>query len=209
MNYVQGEAMAGIVEKRRSALRDRLIEIAEATITADGLGALRARDLAAQAGCAVGAIYNVFGDLTDLVLAVNARTFEALGAAVSEALAEAPADPVEQLVAMSGAYHRFAAANHNGWQALFDVDRPAGQDAPDWYLSEMARLLAYIDTPLAVIFPAMGAQDRALMTRALFSSVHGIVLLGLDRASSGVPAEQIDHMIGLLLRQLTEKQSVS
>ncbi len=201
--------MAGIVEKRRSALRIRLIDIAEATITADGLGALRARDLAAQAGCAVGAIYNVFGDLTDLVLAVNARTFEALGAAVSEALAEAPADPVEQLVAMSGAYHRFAAANLNGWQALFDVDRPAGQDAPDWYLSEMARLLAYIDTPLASIFPGMGAQDRALMTRALFSSVHGIVLLGLDRASSGVPAEQIDHMIGLLLRQLTEKQSVS
>ncbi len=201
--------MAGIVEKRRMALRERLVDIAKATITADGLPALRARDLAAQAGCAVGAIYNVFGDLTDLVLAVNARTFERLGATVSEALAEAEMDPVEQLVAMSKAYHRFAAENHNVWRALFDVDRPAEQDAPDWYLSEMARLLAYIDTPLSVIFPQMAAQDRTLLTRALFSSVHGIVLLGLDRASSGVPAAQIDHMIGLLLRQLTQKQSVS
>ncbi len=201
--------MAGIVEKRRKALREKLIDIAEATITAEGLPALRARDLAAQAGCAVGAIYNVFGDLTDLVLAVNARTFERLGATVSEALAEAPMDPVEQLVAMSGGYHRFATDNHNVWRALFDVDRPAGQDAPDWYLRDMARLLAYIDAPLAVIFPQMAVNDRALMTRALFSSVHGIVLLGLDRASSGVPAEQIDRMIGLLLRQLTQKQSVS
>ena len=201
--------MAGIVEKRRKALREKLIDIAEATITAEGLPAMRARDLAAQAGCAVGAIYNVFGDLTDLVLAVNARTFDRLGATVSEALAEAAMDPVEQLVAMSGGYHRFATDNKNAWRALFDVDRPAGQDAPDWYLRDMARLLAYIDAPLAVIFPQMTLEDRVLMTRALFSPVHGIVLLGLDRAGSGVPAEQIDRMIGLLLRQLTQKQSIS
>ena len=101
--------MATKTELRRQELRDKLIVIAERTIAQKGLGALRARDLAGEAGCAVGAIYNVFGDLTDLALAVNARTFHRLGADVAEALADAPEDPVEQLVVMAQAYHRFAA----------------------------------------------------------------------------------------------------
>ena len=63
-------------EIRRKDLRDRLIDIAEQVIRKDGLGAIKARDLATQAGCALGAIYNVFDDLGDLVLEVNARTFQ-------------------------------------------------------------------------------------------------------------------------------------
>ena len=195
--------MAGKVAERRAALRDSLIEIAERTIASKGLSALRARDLASEAGCAVGAIYNVFGDLTDLALAVNARTFHRLGADVAEALAEAPEDPVEQLVVMGQAYHRFAAQNHLSWRALFDVEREPGEAAPDWYLAEMGQLFTYISDPLGVIFPDRAPAELALLTRALFSSVHGIVLLGLDEASSGVPSDEIDRMIALVLRQIT------
>ncbi len=195
--------MARKTESRRKELRDNLIIIAERTIASDGLGALRARDLAKEAGCAVGAIYNVFGDLTDLTLAVNARTFHRLGADVAEALADAPQNPVEQLVIMAQAYHRFAAENHLSWRALFDVERAPGEAAPDWYLQEMGRLFTYISDPLAVIFPDRDAKELALMTRALFSSVHGIVLLGLDEASAGVPSDDIDRMIALVLRQIT------
>jgi AcrR family transcriptional regulator len=194
--------MAGKVEIRRAALRDALIQHAQTRITADGLKNLRARDLAKDAGCALGAIYNVFGDLNDLVLAVNAGTFKRLGAAVAQSLADAPLDATQQLIVMSHAYHRFAAENFNTWRALFDIERPAGEAAPDWYLQEMGQLFAYIDAPLSVIFPQHTAEDRALLTKALFSSVHGIVLLGLDEASAGVPAEQLDEMISLILGHL-------
>lgn len=195
--------MAGKVAQRRAELRDRLILIAEKTIARDGLSGLRARDLSKEAGCALGAIYNVFGDLTDLVLTVNARTFHQLGADVAESLADSPQDPVEQLVVMAQAYHRFAAAHHNLWRALFDVERAPDTAAPDWYLQEMGQLFTYIADPLAVIYPGRDPAELALLTRALFSSVHGIVLLGLDQASSGVPTDDIDRMIALVLRQLT------
>ncbi|WP_341366832.1 TetR/AcrR family transcriptional regulator [Yoonia sp. BS5-3] len=195
--------MAGKVAARRAALRENLILIAERTISEKGLSALRARDLASEAGCAVGAIYNVFGDLTDLVLAVNARTFHRLGADVAAALAEAPQDPSEQLVIMAQAYHRFAAENHLSWRALFDVERAPGEAAPDWYLQEMGQLFAYIANPLQVIFPDRDAHELELLTRALFSSIHGIVLLGLDEASAGVPTDEIERMIALVLRQIT------
>ena len=195
--------MATKTELRRQELRDNLIIIAERTIAQKGLTALRARDLASEAGCAVGAIYNVFGDLTDLVLAVNARTFHRLGADVAEALADAPQDPVEQLVIVAQAYHRFASDNHLSWRALFDVERAPGEAAPDWYLQEMGQLFTYISDPLAVIFPDHDSQDLALLTRALFCSVHGIGRLGLDEASAGVPAVEFDRLIALVLSQST------
>jgi len=41
---------------------------------------LRARDFAADAGCSLGAIFNVFDDLNAIVMAVNGRAFRKLGA---------------------------------------------------------------------------------------------------------------------------------
>ena len=194
--------MAGKVEARRKALREELIKSANRRIGEDGLANLRARDLAKDAGCALGAIYNIFDDLDQLVLAVNALTFQKLGAAVAADLAEAPEDPTEQLVVMAQSYHHFAADNHNHWRALFDVNRNEGESAPDWYLHEMNRLFSYIHAPLGVLKPGLEAKDLDLLTRALFSSVHGIVSLGLADASGGVPRKDLDHMIALTLRQI-------
>ena len=55
--------MARKSEIRREALRVALIEAAEARIAKDGAGAIKARELAKDVGCATGAIYNVF-DIT-------------------------------------------------------------------------------------------------------------------------------------------------
>jgi AcrR family transcriptional regulator len=45
--------------------------------------ALRARDVAQNVGCALGAIYNVFADLDALVLAVKERTLDMLEAEIA------------------------------------------------------------------------------------------------------------------------------
>jgi len=196
--------MAGKVEARRKALREELVSSANRRIGDDGLTNLRARDLAKDAGCALGAIYNIFNDLDQLVLTVNSLTFQKLGAAVAEELSAAPEDPIEQLVVMAQSYHHFAADNYNHWRALFDVNRAEGEGAPDWYLQEMAQLFSYIHAPLSVLKPGLGPKDLDLLTRALFSSVHGIVALGLDDASGGVPRKDLDRMIALTLRQISK-----
>src|SRR5262249_5060093 len=69
---------SGSTEQRRARLRDALVAAAERAIARQGLGTLRARALAQEVGCAVGAIYNAVEDLDDLVLLVNARTLAAL-----------------------------------------------------------------------------------------------------------------------------------
>lgn len=200
-----GKKMSTKAQDRRNALHMTLIDIAEAQIEQDGIGAIKARSLAQEAGCSVGAIYNVFGDLEDIIIAVNGRTFEKLGLHVAAALAGKDAlPPTERLIAMSLAYLDYAAAHPLLWRALFDLRMSTDMDVPEWYLSELAQLFGYIDGPVRECFPDLRDEDVGLMTRALFSSVHGIVLLGLENRISGVPRDQVRHMIAMLLRSATQ-----
>ncbi len=196
--------MTGKVEKRRGALREKLIDIAETRIREDGISAIKARDLAKRADCAVGAIYNVFDDLHDIIIAVNGRTFARLGHAVAQSLVDKKAlPPTERLIAMSCAYLEFAASNPKLWRTLFDVRMTKDMDVPQWYMAELERLFGFIAGPVRECFPDMSGPEAGLMTRALFSSVHGIVLLGLENRISGVPEDQLEHMIAMILRQVT------
>ena len=196
--------MARAADERRKALRDTLIELAEAEIEQNGITAIKARPLAQAAGCSGGAIYNVFGDLEDIIIAVNGRTFRKLGQFVAQALdGKDDLPPTERLVVMSYAYLDYAAAHPRLWRALFDLQMSTDMDVPAWYLEELGRLFSYIDGPVQECFPDMGAEEVSLMTRALFSSIHGIVLLGLENRISGVPRDQIRIMIALILRSST------
>jgi AcrR family transcriptional regulator len=196
--------MARDTAKRREDLREKLLDIAEADIRNNGLASLRARTLAEQAGCAVGAIYNVFDDMTGLILAVNGRTFRRMGAFVSGTLKENPeADATEKLVTIAKAYLSFANENPNLWRALFEVEMSTEGNVPAWYMDELGRLFSIISTPIAELNPDATASEIDLMTRTLFSSVHGIVLLGLEKRISGVPRERMEDMIEYLLKSVT------
>jgi AcrR family transcriptional regulator len=193
----------GKVQDRKAKLRDRLIDAAEAQIVDGGLNTVKARDMARKAECALGAIYNVFADINDLVMAVNGRTFHKLGEVVSVAVENARDEtPNDQLIAMSKAYLGFAAENTYLWRALFDLELSSESKVPEWYLAELAQLFAHIGRPWALLFPELPRDELDLMVRALFSSVHGIVLLGLEKRISGVPRPQIEHMLGQVLSQI-------
>lgn len=198
--------MARDTEKRRAELRERLIDIAEARIRAEGSASLRARTLAEEAGCAVGAIYNVFTDMPGLQLAVNGRTFARLGARVTGDVAKrADAPPVERLIIMAKAYLAFAAEDPKLWRALFEIEMSSDSEVPDWYLADLAKLFAIISVPLAELDPLATPEEIELRTRAIFSSVHGIVLLGLEKRISGVPIPRMEQMIDYLLRKFASE----
>ena len=196
--------MASKSQVRRERLRERLVEAAEIRIARDGLNELRARDLAGDAGCAVGAIYNAFDDLNAIIMAVNGRTFLKLEEFVAGSFDGSEA-PVQRLIAMSTAYLRFAQANTRLWRALFDLQMRADGPVPEWYRDALKGLFSYIADPVGQLFPELDRVELELMTRALFSSVHGIVTLGLENRISGVPPEQIERMITQVLARIGNK----
>ncbi len=202
MNHVhlKDRAMATKTETRRAKLRETLIDVAEARIADGGLHALKAREVAKEAGCALGAIYTHFSDMQALIMAVNGRTFHRLGEKVTEAVqTQAPADPTARLIVMSHAYLAFAAENTPLWRALFDLEMSSDGPVPEWYLAELTALFALIAEPLAEIHPGKSHDELDLTVRALFSAVHGIVLLGLEKRISAVPLPRIEAMIAELL----------
>ncbi|MDD9978453.1 MAG: TetR/AcrR family transcriptional regulator [Boseongicola sp.] len=200
--------MARDTEKRRLELRETLTDIAERHVREEGTASLRARALANEAGCAVGAIYNVFEDMTGLILSVNGRTFQRMGEYVLKSAADkAPQKPADQLVTIAHAYLNFASENPNLWRALFDVEMPSDREVPAWYLDELGKLFSIIASPLSELNPTADAREIDLLTRALFSSVHGIVLLGLEQRISGVPSEQLEEMIEIVLRNFAASQA--
>lgn len=198
--------MAGKVQERQAKLRERLIDAGEAQVIAGGLASMKARDLAEEAGCSLGAIYNVFDDLQALTMAINARTFRRMGVVVAASQHGTEAlDPNTRMILMSNAYLYFASENANLWRALFDLQMSVENRVPDWYLEELARLFSYIAAPLAELFPQKHKTDLDLMTRAMFSAVHGIVLLGLENRISGVPIGQVEEMLKQVLCQIGNK----
>lgn len=198
--------------ERRDKLRDALIDAAEQTIATEGLRALRARDLAAQVGCAVGAIYNAVADLDELIYAVNARTLAALEqtfTAAGDAGTVPSADSaIAQFVRLALAYTDFAAANRPRWRALFGHQPPAGREVPMSYMADQLRLFSYVEKPLQVLMPGTTRERRTLLARSLFSAVHGIVVLGLEEKLQLIPLpvlrEQVIFLVEAMGRGLTQ-----
>jgi AcrR family transcriptional regulator len=195
--------------ERRQNLKDSLIALAEHIIDRQGLSAVRARDLAAQAGCAVGAIYNVFADLDDLILAVNQRTLTEIEAELARSAGlvgqgdiEDVPQAIDHLVRLALAYLHFAAARTQRWRALFEHRMPEGKPLPDWYAARRQGLFAFVEQPLRVLRPDLTPKQTALLARSLFSAVHGIVILGLEEKIGDISVPELEEQLATVVTAL-------
>lgn len=189
---------------RRERQRTQLIDAAEKAIAEKGLAGLKARELAQEIGCALGAIYNLVADMDELVLRVGSRTLMRLDAALSAAESEdtpASADAAaDRLVAVALAYCAFARDNLQLWRVLFEHRMAEGAVVPDWAVSEQMTLFRHILEPLSILLPDRAEPEPMLMSRTLFSAVHGVVAIGLEEKLIAVPRRDLDRQIEGLVR---------
>ena len=192
--------------ERRDAQRQSLIEAAERAVAAGGLSAVKARDLARQVGVALGAIYNLVADMDELHLRVASRTLARLDGALVEASAKTPCQSRDEacarLVAIAHAYRRFARDHLNLWRALFEFRMADDKPAPDWSRTDQLSLFHFIIEPLRTLMPDAGDEDLRRWAQTLFSAVHGIVALGLERRFVAVPPESLDTQIACFVRAI-------
>ncbi len=179
--------MGEVVDKssrpqNREELHEALIAAATRVIAEGGYRALRARDLAAEVGCAVGSIYNVFPDIDALILGVKARTLDRLEARVLARLgpfaAASPREAEARFLALSDVYLEFAHDNWQLWSSAFEHASPDGP-ALSAYMLRLDAILTNIERPLGALLPGLDSDKRRLLARGLFGSVHGVVSLGL------------------------------
>ncbi len=186
------------VSSKRLAAQPRLLARATAILEREGLEAVQARRVAAEAECSVGTLYNVFGDIDGLIVAVNAETLGMLGEAVrAGADASAGQGLGGQMHALATAYMRFALDNRRRWEAVFKHRMPSGRPVPPSYLEDQARLLAVIEIVLAEVLP--DRERRSAAARALFGAVHGIVALALDDRLGGQMMRELEAQLAFIV----------
>ena len=191
----------------RDEMRSKMLGIAKRVVADEGLGALQARRVADEAGCAVGTIYNVFKNLDNLIVETNSATLTDLGAALvavaqKGAGIRGPHAVAERLQALGLAYLDFAIAQNASWRAVFDHHMAPGNPVPDWYRQKQAQLFALVEQVLGDVIT--DEQHRSRAARALFSAVHGVVMLSLSGTLGPTDRAETEAQVRFIVQAVAE-----
>ena len=185
-------------EHTREELREISLLAAERLVAAHGLAGLSTRKVVACIGYTVGSLYMVFRNLDDLIVQMNERTLDTLYGKLATAVAGRPS-PATAIRALAQAYLSFALVETNRWLALYEHRLPEGQTVTDSFTEKVARMFELVQHHLALLCPHRSAADVALAARALWSGIHGICMLSLDRKLESVGGRSMQEVAGSLL----------
>jgi AcrR family transcriptional regulator len=179
-------------------LRELILDAARDIIEADGLAGLSAREIARRVGYSPGTIYNMFENLDDVVLHVEARLLDELDARLTANLADKtlPGDPLQRLAHV---YLDFTHEKPKLWNLLFEHHLPPGADLPPWYQQKLEGLMQRIEASLAPMFPAGKDIERQRAARVLWAGVHGITSLSTADKLSVVTTEAAPRLVDDLI----------
>jgi AcrR family transcriptional regulator len=189
-------------------LRELILDAAYEIIEAQGLAGLSAREIARRISYSPGTIYNMFQNLDDVVLSVEARVLDALDKRLAAVSQEGSAD--ERVLRLAQAYLAFTHEKPKLWNLLFEHHMPAGADLPAWYQQKLEGLMNRVEGALTPLFPAGRDADRLRASRVLWAGVHGITSLSTADKLSVVTTETasrlIDDLVGTYLAGLRAKK---
>ena len=170
-NFIASDTSMGRrSDHTRAELRELLVSEGHGLLEEVGYARFSGREVAKRAGYAVGTIYNVFGSLDLLLLAINTRTFEQWAAYLRERLAEAGEDRIGMLV---HAYFEFAQARRNLWMSIYDHRMPPDVSIPEADMASRAELTRIVDEEVGRFLGEVPGLDLPRYTRSLIATVHG------------------------------------
>lgn len=184
-------------EHTREELREIALQAAEQLVAEHGLAGLSTRKVVARIGYTVGSLYLIFRNLDDLIAQMNERTLDVLRERLWTAAAGQP--PAAAIRALAQAYITFALAETYRWLALYQHRMPEGQSVPESFAAKVEQMFELVQRELALLGPQRPPEANALAARALWSGVHGICILGLDRKLEAVGGRSIQAVTDSLL----------
>lgn len=180
-------------------LRGLILDAAQAIIEANGLAGLSAREIARRIGYSPGTIYNMFENLDDVVLHVEARVLDALDERINEAMKEGAA-PEQKVVRLAETYLSFTSERPKLWNLLFEHYMPGGADTPPWYQQKLEMLMSHVETAMAPMFAPDDHIARQRSARVLWAGVHGITSLSTANKLSNVTSEAAAILVRDLIK---------
>jgi AcrR family transcriptional regulator len=190
-------------------LRELIIQAATDIVERDGLAGLSAREIAKRIGYSPGTLYNVFENLDDLLLTIEARLLDRL----TERLAKTDTSgtPQQRVRRLAETYVAFTQERPKLWNLLIEHRMPTGQDVPVWYRTKLEGLLVPLEEALAPLLDASdpGANRRA--ARTLWASVHGMTSLSTAQKLAPVTGQAgsslVDDLVATYMAGLEHRRA--
>jgi AcrR family transcriptional regulator len=179
-------------------LRQLILDAAQSIIEANGLAGLSAREIARRIGYSPGTIYNMFQNLDDVVLHIEARVLDALDERLQAVLADGP--PEEKVSRLAEAYLTFTQERPKLWNLLFEHYMPADSQTPGWYQQKLELLMSRVEAAMAPLFPSDAEAERHRAARVLWAGVHGIASLATANKLSNVTTEAASLLVRDLIK---------
>lgn len=186
------------------ALRQALLDAAEAVLLEGGVEAFSLRECARRAGVSHGAPAHHFGDARGLLTAFAGAGFERMEQRMQAYAQAAGPDANQRLQAVGRAYIEFALDHPAHFRLMFRSDRLDGDDE-GLKLSRAAAAQALAWALVACLeqrgVSTSAAQDRCLLA---WSAVHGLAMLVLDADLSafGIKGRSVGAASAATLRML-------
>ena len=160
-------------------LKAALVEAAAGIVRTKGLEALTIRDVAKRTGVSAAAPYRHFQDRRALIAAVAERGFIRLQQAMSAAMGSARGRHGFKQVAL--AYMNFGLENPAEYRVMFGPDMADTTDFPSLRETSRAVLGGVAEAVKQLQKEGLvGKGDAWLIAAALWSTLHGLVMLVLD-----------------------------
>ena len=174
-------------------LRQLFLDAAQAIIEQNGLAGLSAREIARRIGYSPGTIYNMFQNLDDVVLHVEARVLDALDQRIMASGVDGT--PAQQVSRLAETYLAFTSENPKLWNLLFEHYMPGGADTPPWYQQKLELLMTRVESAMAPLFAPDDVVSRQRAARVLWAGVHGITSLSTANKLSNVTTEAATYLV--------------
>lgn len=172
--------MARRNDHKRMELKKMAIAAGLEIIIEEGLNALSTRKVTKKIGYTVGTLYNIFDDLDDFIIQINLTTLEQLTKAMIPQKSDKVIDAEQALINIGRDYINFAFYNFNRWNALFLHQIPNNHRLPDENYAYIIELHDYlVETILNIA--EFSKQDAQINAKILWSSIHGICMLGITQ----------------------------
>jgi AcrR family transcriptional regulator len=175
---------------------EAVLKVASALADAEGLRGVGVRAIAARLGISPGTLYNVIGDIDDIVLRVNEETLVRLRDAMRAAIAGED-DAMSNAFAVAGAYIDFVRANPKRWSMLFEYSLASGRELPGWYRETLDQTVAVVDQFLRPMIPAR--KERQRVVAVLWAALEGIASLTASGKLSIVDDDDPHELVQLLI----------
>lgn len=185
-------------------LKRVLVEAACAIVAEEQNWDFSLREVARRAGVSHNAPYRHFPEKLDLLAAVAAEGFIALGVAMTKA-ADGVESPEEALVELGNAYVKFGIINGARYRLMFGTVLASSKTkAPALVLEAAARSQAILANVIAAgvkkgQFAASDDDEMAILVLSACSTVHGLTMLLIDGLSGVEYTPSLSAKVGQTL----------